>query len=312
MKEKTMFDKRQIAVNPRFKQPPPGGSVAPSPRHPSAAGFTLIELLVVIAIIAILAAMLLPALARSKQQAQGVQCMSNNKQLTTAWKMYTGDNGGWLVNNVAAEETDNDEPTWVEDWLNFTPNWADNTNTARLLDAQYSLLGPYAVNAGIYKCPADPSMALEGGISYPRVRSMSMNAAVGRFGYGGWLNYLQSQSSVNFTVFQKEGDYGAMSTAMLWVFADEHPDSINDGCLAQAIASPLAPASTAWVDVPASFHNGACGFGFADGHAEIHKWLDHRSDFPVEDNGYLYTTVPHFEPNNQDLFWIGPRTSIAQ
>jgi prepilin-type N-terminal cleavage/methylation domain-containing protein/prepilin-type processing-associated H-X9-DG protein len=277
-------------------------------------GFTLIELLVVIAIIAILAAMLLPALERSKQQAQGVQCLSNNKQMTTAWKMYTGDNGGWLAPNIAAEVNDNDIPTWIEDWMDFTPNWADNTNTVRLLDPQYSLLGPYTVSAGIYKCPADQSTALEGGTRYPRVRSMSMNEAVGRSADPYWLNYLQQ--SVTFKVFQKEADYGAMSTAMLWVFADEHPDSINDGCLAVAVPPTLD--STVWVDVVASYHNGACGFGFADGHAEIHKWLDRRTVCPIYYDAYLYngghgySPPPHIMPNNQDLMWLGQHSTIPQ
>jgi len=272
-------------------------------------GFTLIELLVVIAIIAILAALLLPALTKAKQQAQGVQCLSNNKQMTTAWKMYTGDNGGWLAYNIAGDLMDNNHTnTWVSDWMDFTPNWADNTNSARLLDPQYSLLAPYTASAGIYKCPADQSTALEGGTPCPRVRSVSMNEAVGRFADPYWLNYLQP--SVNFTVFQKEGDYGGMSTALLWVFDDEHPDSINDGCLAVAICPTLG--STMWVDVPASYHNGACGIGFADGHAEIHKWLDRRSVFPIEYNAYLYETVPHIQPNNQDIIWWGQRTSIAQ
>jgi prepilin-type N-terminal cleavage/methylation domain-containing protein/prepilin-type processing-associated H-X9-DG protein len=310
-----MIDKRQSVPNQVCKQPPAGGGFARSPRRRCAAGFTLIELLVVIAIIAILAALLLPALARSKQQAQGVKCLSNNKQMTTAWKMYSGDNGGWLVNNLGGDLMDNNnEPTWVSDWMDFTPNWADNTNITRLLDPRDSLLAPYTVSAAIYKCPADPSMALEGGTSYPRVRSMSMNAAVGRFGNGYWLNY--SQPSVNFMVFQKESDYSRMSTAMLWVFVDEHPDSINDGCCAQEIAPTLE--STAWVDVPASYHNGACGFGFADGHAEVHKWKDSRTDFPIYNDDYLYngghgqSQPPHWQANNQDVMWIGPRTSIAQ
>ena len=291
-----------------------GGSANTFSNRTRSRGFTLIELLVVIAIIAILAALLLPALEKSKQQAQGVQCLSNNKQMTTAWKMYTGDNGGWLVNNVAGDLNDADVPTWVSDWMNFAVDWADNTNAARLLDSQYSMLAPYTVSAGIYKCPADPSMAIEGGVPYPRIRSMSMNEAVGRFADLYWTS--NQQQSLTWTAFQKESDYGRMSTAMLYVFADEHPDSINDGCLAQSI--PPTMDETEWIDVPASYHNGACGYGFADGHAEVHKWLDHRSVFPVYDDDYLYlgghgqNPPPHWQANNHDVWWVAQRCSTPQ
>jgi prepilin-type N-terminal cleavage/methylation domain-containing protein/prepilin-type processing-associated H-X9-DG protein len=294
-----------------MKTPETGVAAPAVPSWTRSGAFTLIELLVVIAIIAILAALLLPTLARSKQQAQGVQCMSNSRQLTQAWKMYTGDNGGWLAPNIAAEENDNDIPTWVEDWMDFAPDWADNTNTARLLDSQYSLLAPYCPNAGVYKCPADDSRALESGSPYPRVRSMSMNEAVGQGADNVWLG--QGTGS-NYQVFQKEGDYGRMSTSMLWVFADEHPDSINDGCLAMEIPGSLE--ATVWVDVPASFHGGACGFGFADGHSEIHKWLDYRSVLPVHYDGYLFlggdgaSPPPHWQANNQDIIWFGLRSTI--
>jgi prepilin-type N-terminal cleavage/methylation domain-containing protein/prepilin-type processing-associated H-X9-DG protein len=267
-------------------------------------GFTLIELLVVIAIIAILAALLLPSLSKAKVQAQGIQCMSNNKQLTLAWHLYSGDNAGWYVynpGNVAGAEN------WCKGWMEFNPNWNDNTNTALLVTDPNATLGPYSKNYQIYKCPADLSTASEGGASLPRVRSMSMSEAVGRNANNYWLGYLQP--SVNFKLFQKEADLGQMSSSMLWVFADEHPDSINDALLGVAIPGTMV--ETTWIDVPADYHNGACGFGFADGHAEIHKWLDHRSRFAIEYNGYLYQNfTPHPQPNNVDQWWMGQRTSI--
>ena len=124
---------------------------------------------------------------------------------------------------------------------------------------------------------------------------------------GYWLSYLQP--SVNFSVFEKEAELGRMSTSMLWVFVDEHPDSINDSLL--AVAVPGTAAQTTWIDVPADYHNGACGFGFADGHAEIHKWLDPRSRFAIKYNGYLYQNfTPHVQPNNLDQWWMGLRTSV--
>jgi prepilin-type processing-associated H-X9-DG protein len=138
-----------------------------------------------------------------------------------------------------------------------------------------------------------------------------MSEAVGCDVDGYWLNYLTP--TLNYTAFHKESDLGRMSSSMLWVFVDEHPDSINDATLAVAI--PGTAAQTTWIDVPADYHNGACGFGFADGHAEIHKWLDPRSHFPIEYNGYLdngTTFTPHAQPDNQDLIWFGQRTSIVQ
>jgi prepilin-type N-terminal cleavage/methylation domain-containing protein/prepilin-type processing-associated H-X9-DG protein len=280
------------------------GAADAFPNQNRTRGFTLIELLVVIAIIAILAAMLLPALAKSKEQAQGIKCLSNNKQLAVAWTCYSGDNAGWFAYNPG----NSDSPNWCVDWMNFEPNWNDNTNISRLLQPTNSVLGPYSIDAGIYKCPADQSTAKEGGTSYPRVRSVSMSEAVGCDADGYWLNY--TQQSLNFVAFHKESDLGHMSPSMLWVFVDEHPDSINDAALGVAVAGTLA--STEWIDVPASYHNGACGFGFADGHAEIHKWLDRRSIFPIEYNAYLFANFnPHIQPYNNDLMWFGQHTSVA-
>jgi prepilin-type processing-associated H-X9-DG protein len=125
-------------------------------------------------------------------------------------------------------------------------------------------------------------------------------------GVGSW-----TPSVANHGIYQqfiKEADFAALSPSMLWVFVDEHPDSINDCGLGFAV--PVNLQATEWVDVPADYHNFACGFSFADGHSEIHKWLDHRSHFAILDNGYLYNgNPPHIQPNNQDIWWMGQRTS---
>jgi prepilin-type N-terminal cleavage/methylation domain-containing protein/prepilin-type processing-associated H-X9-DG protein len=283
----------------------------PSVRRPCARGFTLIELLVVIAIIAILAALLLPTLAKAKLQAQGVQCLSNNRQLILAWRMYTDDSAGFFPPNVPGQTQV--DPNWCKGWVDFLPNDTDNTNYGLLVNSSVAVLGPYSKNYQIYKCPADKSLATINGVSYPRVRSVSMSQAVGCDQYGGAGNEVGvwTPSVANggiYTQFIRESDFGALSASMLWVFVDEHPDSINDVGL--GFQMPTSMADTAWVDDPADYHDFACGFGFADGHAEIHKWLDPRSDFAIEDNDYLYNGAhPLYQPNNVDIWWMAQRTS---
>jgi prepilin-type N-terminal cleavage/methylation domain-containing protein/prepilin-type processing-associated H-X9-DG protein len=247
--------------------------------------FTLIELLVVIAIIAILAALLLPALSKARTKAQGIACLNNTKQLLTAWYMYQDDNNGLMVLNAPGAETT--LIRWVNGWLDWNGGQPMGANTNTLYLTQ-GLLAPYtAKTLGVYKCPADSVPSRAG----PRVRSVSMNTYLARQDDTG--NYITLSPSGTYKKYSE-----LKSPTMIWVFVDEHPDSINDGCF-----STLSGAVGTFNDLPASYHNGACGFAFADGHSEIHKWRDANTLQPI-----LQQAWPGGAYSPNDVAWMLQRT----
>jgi prepilin-type N-terminal cleavage/methylation domain-containing protein/prepilin-type processing-associated H-X9-DG protein len=253
-------------------------------------GFTLIELLVVIAIIAILAALLLPALTRAKMQGRGMKCLSNLRQLDIGWMAYSGDNRDRLVPGAWGPDTGT--PGWILGWMVLgSINVPDNTNAYNLM-CPTALLWRYVGNPQVYKCPGDPSTATFTAGTYPRVRSVSLNSRMN--GLVGVDTVAPDDSFVNFTKLAQ-----VTRPANFLTFVDERADSIDDGSL--SIDMSDAWPNTCHVNIPAGYHNNSGNISFVDGHAELHKWVDSRTTFPLS-----ATQLPWeiSSPNNADVLWL--------
>ena len=282
------------------KTPSPGCKLF-LPQAVASDGFTLLELMCIVAIIATLTGLLLPAIDRSKARAQALTCLNYKKQMSYAWIMYSGENNDRLAYNL----TLGGQPTLMSIPQTPNPNWVTNimdweltTANTNLEFVNQSILAPYLnFSASMFHCPSDQSLsAVQKGAGWnSRVRSISMNALVGNPG-----NLVSGGNNPLFPGYQqfvKESDF--RDASRIFVFLDEHPDSINN----KLANFTISTAGQQWVDLPGSYHNGGGSFCFADGHAEIHHWLDSTTARPpLPDASKLPT--PLSSTNRTDFDWI--------
>jgi prepilin-type processing-associated H-X9-DG protein len=272
---------------------------------------------VVVAIISILAAMLLPALGAAKVKAQGIGCLNNTRQLTLAWHLYSTDYNDRVANNYGVNETlQAIKNNKMDNWVNNVMSWgasrsvedSSNTNVAWVANG---VLGRYTAGAvGVYKCPADTALSQEqmrAGFKQ-RNRSLSMNSIFGLFS-----STMDSSDSTGYGLnwgFPQYRQYLKQSQVprpmKTWLFIDEHPDTINDGYFIDN------PSLDHWQDIPACYHNGACGFSFADGHSEIRKWQSGTSRYKGVSFSYDRPRMSFDKAGRADYAWYLERTGYVE
>jgi prepilin-type N-terminal cleavage/methylation domain-containing protein/prepilin-type processing-associated H-X9-DG protein len=282
-------------------------------------GFTLIELLVVIAVIAILAALLLPALGRAKLKGQGIACMNNHRQLGLAWQMYSQDSADVLVyaSTSGVEGNGPDRYAWSGAHMDF--NGANRGNWDPTFDMHHRPLWPYAKNEAIYKCPSDWSTVNMGGENKPRILTMSMNLYVGGFApVPAWGDPLPNGTDGHwsfakpFLVYAKISQISGVSPpSSIFVFLDMREDVVNwSNFMADMTGYPDEPELYRFTtDLPGMYHGGACGFTFADGHSELKKWRDARTTPPLAAPGDPLAIKTWLSPNNPDVAWLQEKST---
>ena len=308
IKGKTAPNPKKEYMNPIQIRNEAGGNV----RHASGPdAFTLTELLVVVAVVTVLFMLLLPALAATHPANEAAQCMQNKKQLMRATQMYAADYGDLLppnpddVNNIVGHR-------WVPGEATGSGPGVSWTKASVLEDERRFLLLPYVKTIKLLKCPADGRIArFEDGTYGPAIRTVSMNGAVGT-ACASWKNggshsgppKLETRAphltgyanDPSYNRYNKLSTIANPNPSKLWVFLDESPMLLNDGSFAFKVTQ------NTWVDAPGAYHNGACGFAFADGHAEIHKWKSSRT-------GHFLGSIQNGTPEETDYLWMKARTS---
>lgn len=267
------------------------------------AGFTLIELLVVITVIAILASLLLPVLSRTTAKAQGMSCLSNTRQLGLAWLIYSDEHNGRLAYNLGGDvKIRGVAPATYLNWVNNVLNWEltpDNTNLVTITQAGLAPFASYSTR--IYRCPSDRVLSdIQRSAGWStRIRSYSMNAMVGDAGDLSVSGF--NRNNPDYVQFFSMTSIPKPSG--IFVFLDEHPDSINDGYFVNKADY------WEWIDLPASYHNGGASFSFADGHSEAHRWRLDSTKRPAQPDG---APLPMKLPKTEwgDFQWVVDRMSV--